>query len=73
MFRPGLDEQLNIKHLLIRLAGLMDWELAKPPEQVQAKGQDLLQRVGRTLTQKDQRQEQAVCLACARGGVHRQR
>jgi IS5 family transposase len=27
MFRPRLDEQLNMKHPLIRLAGLMDWEL----------------------------------------------
>jgi IS5 family transposase len=27
MFRPRLDEQLNMKHSLIRLAGLMDWEL----------------------------------------------
>jgi IS5 family transposase len=25
MFRPRLDEQLNMKHPLIRLAGLMDW------------------------------------------------
>jgi IS5 family transposase len=27
MFRPRLDEQLNMKHPLIRLTGLMDWEL----------------------------------------------
>ena len=27
MFRPRLDEQLNMQHPLIRLAGLMDWEL----------------------------------------------
>jgi IS5 family transposase len=27
MFRPRLDEQLNMKHPLIRLAGLMDWKL----------------------------------------------
>lgn len=27
MFRPRLDEQLNMKHPLIRLAGLMDWAL----------------------------------------------
>jgi IS5 family transposase len=27
MFRPRLDELLNMKHPLIRLAGLMDWEL----------------------------------------------
>lgn len=27
MFRPRLDEQLNMKHPLIRLAGLIDWEL----------------------------------------------
>ncbi len=27
MFRPRLDEQLNMKHPLVRLAGLMDWEL----------------------------------------------
>ncbi|PRH15837.1 IS5 family transposase, partial [Burkholderia multivorans] len=27
MFRPRLDEQLNMKHPLIRLAGLMNWEL----------------------------------------------
>ena len=27
MFRPRLDEQLKMQHPLIRLAGLMDWEL----------------------------------------------
>ena len=27
MFRPRLDEQLNMQHPLIRLSGLMDWEL----------------------------------------------
>jgi IS5 family transposase len=27
MFRPRLDEQINMKHALVRLAGLMDWEL----------------------------------------------
>ena len=26
LFRPRLDEQLNMRHPLIRLAGLMDWE-----------------------------------------------
>ena len=27
MFLPRLDEQFNMQHPLIRLAGLMDWEL----------------------------------------------
>ena len=27
MFRPRLDEPINMKPPLIRLAGLMDWEL----------------------------------------------
>lgn len=26
LFRPRLDEQLNMRHPLVRLAGLMDWE-----------------------------------------------
>ncbi len=26
MFRPRLDEQINLKHPLVRLAGLIDWE-----------------------------------------------
>jgi len=26
MFRPRLDEQINMKHPLVRLAGLIDWE-----------------------------------------------
>lgn len=26
LFRPRLDEQLNMKHPLVRLAGLIDWD-----------------------------------------------
>lgn len=26
LFRPRLDEQINMKHPLVRLAGLIDWE-----------------------------------------------
>ena len=26
LFRPRLDEQINMRHPLVRLAGLMDWE-----------------------------------------------
>ena len=26
LFRPRLDEQLNMKHPLVRLADLMNWE-----------------------------------------------
>ena len=30
LFCPRLDEQLNMRHPLIRLAGLMDWEQITP-------------------------------------------
>lgn len=26
LFRPRLDEQINMKHPLVRLAGLMNWQ-----------------------------------------------
>lgn len=29
MFRSRVDEQLSMQHTLIRLGGLMDWELIK--------------------------------------------